>query len=134
LRDGAKLIAVLFGDDNEPTGPAGDRVGEATGQVIMVAAAVLILDDKLAPIFNLGHDVDPSSSRGLYLGLTSRGQVDTNGRAELVEPVNQQRREVGRLALPRVGQSPVAEISHSRHALLFSTFVVGPYGHCPQVG
>jgi len=26
LRDGAKLVAVLLGDDNQPTGSSGDRL------------------------------------------------------------------------------------------------------------
>jgi len=32
LRDGAKLVAVLLGDDNQPTGSSGDRVGKAAGE------------------------------------------------------------------------------------------------------
>jgi hypothetical protein len=74
LRDGAKLVAVLLGDDNQPTGSSGDRVGKAAGEVIVVAASVLILDDELPPVFNLGHDVDPSPSSSLDLELTSEAR------------------------------------------------------------
>jgi len=42
-----KFVAVLLGDDDQSSGMARDRVCQTSGQVIVIRAPVLVLDDQL---------------------------------------------------------------------------------------
>src|SRR4051794_12185224 len=83
--------------------------------MIVVAAAVLILNDKLRAVLPLSDDVDATSSRGRYFRAPRRGKVNADSRAELIETLDKQGSEVGSLTLPRLGQSPVGGPPHPRH-------------------
>jgi hypothetical protein len=47
LRNGPELVPMLFGDHNEAAGVTSDCVGEGAGQVVVIGAAVLVLNDEL---------------------------------------------------------------------------------------
>jgi hypothetical protein len=69
LRNGPELVPMLFGDDNEAAGVTSDCVGEAAGQVVVISAAVLVLNDELRAVIDFGDDVDATTPSRWYFRL-----------------------------------------------------------------
>ncbi|RYY43707.1 MAG: hypothetical protein EON53_13810 [Actinomycetales bacterium] len=85
---------MLLGDDYQAASVAGDRVRQASSEVVVIGATVLVLDNELRAVLALGDDVDAATPGGKHLGLAHRRQIDSESVSEIVELISEEWREV----------------------------------------
>src|SRR5579885_291883 len=106
---------MLLRYDDEPASSTGHRVRQAARHVVVVEAAVLVLDDELGSVVALSQDVDPASAGGVDFRLTDACEIHADRASEGVYLFGQKGREIGRLSLPSLRQSTERQPRHPRH-------------------
>lgn len=110
VSDRDEVVAVALRDDHQSGSLLDNRVREATGQVIMVGDAVLVLDHN-RPLFSGREHGDPAGASG-YLRSRQLERPQPTDFTQMAQATRERRRERRGLPTPRRPRGGELQLAH----------------------